>query len=116
MSFSFLLRFQERCEDSSSSAVAMGTETVTRVLQEQSDADRPNGAFRSLPIAEINAGTLTNTRIRAEQADADQCLSARTLPVRAVMGTRTATAVKMEADDHDPRQHELTALPRCSSY
>jgi hypothetical protein len=116
MDFSFLLRFQERCEDSSSGAVATGTETVTRILREQPDVDRPNGGFRSLPAAENKTGTVTVTRISSDPGDADHGSTAHTLPFRLVMGTTTTTAVKMEADDQDPRRHELTVLPRCSLY
>ena len=114
MTYSFLLRFQERCEDSWSGTVATGTQTKTFATREQSDADPTKAAFRSLPAVKINAGTVTNSRIRREQGDADYASSARTLPVQYVTGTTTTTAVKMEADDQDPRKPELTVLPGCS--
>lgn len=116
MTDAFLLRFQERCEESCSGTAVAGTHTKTKIMREQPDADPAKADFRSLPGVEISAGTVTNTRIRSEQGDADCGTTARTLPIQPVMGTTTKTAVKMEADDQDPRQHEMTVLPRCSSY
>jgi len=112
MTLSFLLRFQEQCEDSLAGAAGLGTETTTRMMHEQPDADPTKAEFRSLPSVQDNVGTVTNTRIRSEQGDADYGSTARTFPVQPVMGTTTKTAVRMESDDQDPRQYELTALPR----
>jgi hypothetical protein len=116
MTDSFLLRFQEWCDDSLLGTVAVGTATGTKVRHEQPDADPTKADLRTLPLAQVHAGTVTITRIRNEQGDADYGSTARTLPVQPLMGTITKTAVKMEADDQDPRQHELTVLPKCSSY
>ncbi len=116
MTQSFLLRFQDRCEDGSSGPVATGTETTTKVLREQPDADPTKTTYRLLPSVEDNSGTMTNTRIHREQSDADYSSNVRIVPVAPVAGTGTATAVKMENDDQDPRQHELRVLPKCSSY
>jgi hypothetical protein len=112
----FILRFQDPCDDSSSGIAATGTATKTKMIREQADADPAKAVFHSLPAVEINAGTITTTRTHREQADSDYGSAARTFPVQFVMGTATKTAVKMEIDDQDPRQHELTVLPRCSSY
>lgn len=114
MTHSFLLRFQERCEEACSTAIAMGTETTTKVMREQPDSDPTKPTFQLLPAADIHAGTATNTRIRSEQGDTDFAHSARTLPIAPIMGTITTTAVKMESDDQDPRQQEMTVLPKCS--
>jgi hypothetical protein len=114
MTHSFLLRFQERCEESCSAAVAMGTQTTTKVLREQPDSDPTKQTFRLLPTADTDAGTATTTRIRSEQGDADYAHSARTLPTAPIMGTMTITAVRMESGDQDPRQQEMTVLPKCS--
>lgn len=116
MTHSFLLRFQERCDDSCSEAVAIGTQTTTKVMREEADADPTKPTFQSLPAADIYAGTATTTRIRSEQGDTDYAHAARTFPIAPTMGTITKTAVKMETDDQDPRQHEMTVLPKCSSY
>jgi hypothetical protein len=114
MTHSFLLRFQERCEETCSTAIAMGTETTTRVMREQPDSDPTRQTFQMLPAADILSGTATNTRIRSEQGDTDFAHSARTLPIAPTMGTMTSTAVKMESGDHDPRQEEMTVLLKCS--
>jgi len=92
----------------------MGTETTTKVMREQPDSDPTKPTFQLLPAADVHAGTATNTRIRSEQADTDYAHAARTLPIAPIMGTATKTAVKMETDDQDPRQQELTVLPKCS--
>ncbi len=113
MTHSYLLRFQERCEESCSTAVAMGTEPTTKVMREQPDADPTKPTFQLLH-AGIHAGTATNTRIRSEQGDTDYTHSARTLPIAPIMGTITTTAVKMESDDQDTQQCEMTVLPKCS--
>ena len=80
MTISFLLRFQERCEDSRSDAVATGTLTKTKIMREQPDADPTRAAFRSLPVVDIYPGTVTNTRIPKQQEDAGYGSSAGTLP------------------------------------
>lgn len=115
MTLSFLLRFQERCEEPSQGAAATGTQTATKVMHEQPDADPTKSDFRSLPGVHASTGTVTNTRIRSEQGDTDYRSPARTLPIQSMSGTTTKTAVKMEMDDQDPRQHELTVIPRCFS-
>jgi len=89
MTHSFLLRFQERCEESYSAAVASGTQTMTKVMQEQPDADPTKPTFQLLPVADIYAGTATVTRIRSEQGDTDYANAARTLPVATIIGTKT---------------------------
>lgn len=114
MTHSFLLRFQEQCEETCSTAIAMGTETTTRVMREQPDSDLTRQTFQMLPAVEILSGTAKNTRIRSEQRDTDFAHSARTLPIAPTMGTMTSTAVKMESGDHDPRQEEMTVLLKCS--
>lgn len=111
MALSFLLRFQEHCVDPPVGAGGTGTETVTKIAREQSDADPTTPSYRSLPLAELHAGTMTTTRIRSEQGDADRSSTSRVVPL---MGTTTKTAVKMETDDQDPRQKELSTIPRCS--
>ena len=114
MTLSFLLRFEEQCR-TTSEMVATGTETTTQVMREQPDADPRTVGYRSLPLVDLYAGTRTNTRIGGEQGDADYDSATRTVPLHQTMGTQTATAVKMETDDQDPRQAELTVLPKCSS-
>jgi hypothetical protein len=114
MTFTFLLRFQERCEKSSSEAVATGIETTTKVLPEQPNADPTKPTFQPLTAANNYAGTATYTRIRSEQGDADYANANRTLPIAPILGTNTTTAVKTEADYQDPSQHEMTVFPKCS--
>lgn len=111
---SFLLRFQEPCEDSSV-PVAARTQTVTKIAREQPDAYPTASSYRLVPT-EIFAGTVTNTRVRNEQGDADSASTCRTIPGPPEMGTRSITAVRMEDDDRDPCQQELVVLPKCSSY
>lgn len=114
MTHSFLLRFQERCDEPCSTAVASGTQTMTKVMREQPDADPTKLTFQSLPTSDIYAGTATITRIRSEQGDADSAQGARTLPIAPILGTTTKTAMKMETADQDPLQKEMTVLPKCS--
>lgn len=116
MTQSFLLRFQEPFTETSSDAVATGTETRTKINQEQSDADPTRSTFRLLPVIANNVGTATKTGIAREQGDADYSSSTRILPSQTVMGTRSTTAVRMEGDDQDPCKQEMRVLPRCSSY
>ena len=71
MTHSFLLRFQEPCEESCSAPAATGTQTMTKVMREGPDADPSVSSFQYLPTADIYAGTATNTRIAKEQGDAD---------------------------------------------
>lgn len=115
---SFLLRFQEQCEDLPEGAVETGTATKTRVMHEQPDTDPTRMGHRSFPGIQANAGTIgtiTNTQIRNEQGDADNQSVVRPLLAQVIMGTTTKTAVKMEMDDQDPQQHELTVIPKCFS-
>ncbi len=108
MANSFLLRFQERCDDSRPGEVAAGIKTLTKVHREQADVTSSESAFKT-----VDAGTSTCTRVRSEQGDSDYGLATRTLPVGPIMGTMTSTAVKMEADDKDSCGKQLTALPKC---
>lgn len=114
MTFSFLLRFQEPCEESEAD-VTCGTETMTKSELEGRDADPALLSFRSIPSA-VNAGTATSTLVQGEQADADRHSANRTIPILSVMGTTTKTAIQLESDDQDPRQKDMTVLPRCSSF
>lgn len=109
MATSFLLRFQENCEATCGAAeITAGLQTVTKVLREQTDSVSNEASFRTLI-----AGTSTITRVQSEQSDSDYANENRTIPVGPVMGTTTTTAIKMEGDDQDPRQHQLTVLPKC---
>ncbi len=114
MTRSFLLRFQEPCQESALPVAAHGTVTKTAVAQEGPDADPWNNSVRIVPNSEHSHGTMSGTRIRTEQSDADYGSALRTLPVQMTAGTMTATAVKMETDDRDKRQQEVLVLPRCS--
>lgn len=114
MAPSFLLRFQESCEGQSSTTNSTGTQTHTKILKEQPDSDPQTISCRAVPMVEHGAGTMTHTRVRQEQADSDHSSDFRTVPVQVGMGTATKTAVKMEADDLDPRQQDMAAIPRCS--
>jgi hypothetical protein len=112
MPLAFILRFEEQCHAPSNGAGATGTETVTKVAQEQSDADPAALTHRLIPLTQTSDGTGTSTRIRNEQGDADYCSPVKAIPAHPIMGTSTATAVKMEADDKDPRQQGFAVLPR----
>ena len=116
MTASFLLRFQEPCDEAEGGDDPNGTKTVTKVAQEGKDADPMSLTCRSIPFRAILAGTATGTLVQSEQADADRHSISRTIPIQQVMGTTTKTAVKLEGDDQDPRQIEMTALPRCFSF
>lgn len=86
MTFSFLLRFQELCEESEGDATCAGTETITKSEQEGRDADPASLSFRSIPMTAICAGTATSTRIQNEQSDADRQSIVRTIPVQPCNG------------------------------
>lgn len=117
MNFSFLLRFQDKCEAVSELiAVTAGTQTKTAIPKEQPDSDPTMADFRSLPLVESNAGTRTGTRIGGEQGDADYDSTARTLPLRQMIGTKSATAIKMETADQAIAQHEMMIIPKCSLH
>lgn len=114
MNFSFLLRFQEKCEVASElDVVNAGTQTKTAIPKEQPDPTAPN--FLCLPNVENNLGTMTLTRIANEQGDADYESTARTIPLRQIIGTKTATAIKMESADQAPSHYEIMTIPKCSS-
>lgn len=115
MTRSFLLRFQEKCEESCLIPAVSGAETTTKVISEHVAAAQEKST--SLPFIStcICAGTVTNTRIRSEQGDTDFSSAVRTLPIIPIMGTLTKTAVRAESDDQDRRQHEITVLPKCFS-
>jgi len=110
MANSFLLRFQEQCEESCSGEVTTGTMTHTKMMREQADSDPSHLACKSL-----FAGTSTCTRVPSEQGDTDYANPARTLPIAPSMGTMTKTAVKMESDDQDRGKQEMAVFPKCSS-
>lgn len=112
MTASFLLRFQEPRNSSQPATVATGTQTITKIAQEQSDADPTRTSYRAVPEAGDFTGTVTSTRIRGEQGDADYNSPARLMPVQHVIGTTTITAIRMESADQDPGHHDLMAIPR----
>jgi hypothetical protein len=85
---SFLLRFQEDCE-APAPGIACGTQTQTRQQAEGSDPDAPPWGLAVVPRGHAS----------------------EVIPVGS---TRTATAVKYEGDDNDPKAGELRTLPRCS--
>jgi len=117
MALAFVLRFQDYCAENDVEAVRCGTQTSTKIQGEQPDLDPTGLGFVAVP--QIEAGTMTGTRIKSEQPDADRNSSANAIPTVAndlLMGTRTVTAVRAEADDEDPRKCQLQAIPRCSSY
>lgn len=112
MGLAFILRFQEPCEDFPRTGTAFGTHTVTKILTEQNDMDSQPQPYRFVPAADTGTGTVTTTRIAIEQGDADRHSAPNIIPL---MGTTTKTAIKVEADDQDPRRHELSILPTCCS-
>lgn len=95
MSNAFLLRFQEPCSEvemgevlgtatktstreqpdtdpasKAHSALASGTETFTKILNEHKDSDA-TGASKAFPRTAISMGTETVTNVRAETSDTD---------------------------------------------
>lgn len=108
MANSFLLRFQENSEDSYSDEISAEIKTHTKTPLEQADSASTEATSKTLI-----AGTSTCTRVRTEQGDPDYADTARTFPVGPIMGTKTATAVKKEADDKDSRHQEMSVLPKC---
>ncbi len=100
MKTSFILRFQERCEASILGSI--GTATMTRVAQEQPDADPGGSGIKALLDIDPEFDAMQDSR--------------RIMPIHPVMLTMTKTAVRLESDDRDPNQREMTAFPRCSSY
>ena len=109
MATSFLLRFQEHCEETRAGEVTAGLQTVTKTQREQGDPVSTEAAFKTLI-----AGTSTVTRVQNEQGDSDYADANRTLPVGPKMGTKTTTAIQMEGDDQKPRHHAIRVLPKCS--
>lgn len=116
MTKSFLLRFQEPCEESSPRVGATGTETRTKITREQSDKDSAMAAPQFLPVAMSSVGTDTHTRVRNEQADTDPGMTPKMLPPQYILGTRTKTAVKTETADQDQQSQKLRTLPKCSLF
>ena len=117
MALAFLLRFQEDCAENDVETVRCGTQTMTKIQGEQPDLDPTDSNFRA--GSQIEAGTQTGTRIWTEQPDADRNSTANAIPTVAddpLMGTKTVTAVRAEADDEDPGKCRLQAIPKCSSY
>jgi hypothetical protein len=89
---SFLLRFQEQCLSEDSLCVQGGTKTVTRVLQEGHDQDHHSGCFRhSLAMSTV-------TKVAQEGTDKHVATGYHA-------STKTATAVRAEADDRDDERH-----------
>lgn len=90
-------------------SVVLGTETLTKVKGEGRDADVESG-LRIIPQSS-KPGTETVTEVTGEQSDL--CHSCEVIPTICT-ATQTQTFVRAEADDQDPRQHDLHAIPRCS--
>lgn len=112
----FLLRFQESCLSDQVIATAAGTRTETRVLAEQQDSDACPTDYRTL-VGQVGSCPPTRTLIRAESPDyesADHGFSIPRRPAIPSCATKTITYVRAEADDNDPRQPTLNAIPRCS--
>ena len=108
MATSFLLRFQEHCEESRAGEVTAGLKTITKTQGEQADSASTEAAFKTLI-----AGTSTVTRVQSEQGDSDYADANRTLPIAPTMGTMTKTSANTESVDQDPSRQELRVLPRC---
>ncbi len=119
MQHAFLLRFQEFCVEQAEPDVQAGTATRTRVRAEQPDADSATDGHAAFPKSPAAGGTMTKTSIDRESGgqDADRTamqmrtFSGPTPPP--VAQTKTATAVRAEADDNDPRRTSLNAIPKC---
>lgn len=107
MANSFLLRFQEYCEESCTGEVA-GLQTLTKIPREQADSASTEAVFKTLI-----AGTSTCTRVRSEQSDTDYANSSRTFSMAQTPGTKTKTAVKKESEDQDPCQQQMRVFPKC---
>jgi hypothetical protein len=88
MTGSFLLRFQEVCEDPGACPTC-GTQTQTRQHAEGTDPDSRPPGFSAIPLAPREQGAT-------------------------VAATGTGTFVKKEGDDNDLKPRELRAIPRCS--
>jgi hypothetical protein len=90
MKIAFLLRFQESCPQGAATNVSVGTETLTFVRSEQSDADPHNVFFRAMPTG----------------------LHVPRKPANASLGTQASTAVGREAADCDPATRRFEILPQ----
>jgi hypothetical protein len=108
MATSFLLRFQELCEESRAGEVTAALQSVTKIQREQGDLVSTEDAFKTLV-----AGTSTCTRVRSEQTDNDYANPSRTFPIAHALGTRTKTAVKKETEDQDPCHQQMRVFPKC---
>ena len=108
----YLLRFQEACTDAHP-AVA-GTMTGTRVRSEQADADALDAPAILPRLSSCLKGDAhsTTTSIVASLRLSSHDSNSMVAP-GPVAQTKTATAVKAEADDNDPRRADLDAIPRC---
>ena len=109
MATSFLLRFQEYCEETCVGEVFAGVKTITKTLGDKTDSASTEAVFKTLI-----AGTSTVTRVQSEQGDSDYADANRTIPVGPKMATKTTTAIQMEGDDQKPRHHGIRVLPKCS--
>lgn len=118
MPYAFLLRFQESCLSDRPPPVQVGVKTMTRVRAEQPDADPRNFIHGALPASVPQSGTRTKTAVATEQTDPDDAQWSGNIFPRTkeelTMATKSVTAVRAEAEDDDPRRHQLQVIPRCS--
>ncbi|HEV3439738.1 MAG TPA: hypothetical protein VG122_20400 [Gemmata sp.] len=96
---------------------AGGTKIKNSIDRESggTDADRSETQIRAVLLPAT--GTATRTKVKREQPDLDSEAAARAIPwptTAPIAQTKTVTYIRAEADDSDPRQASLNAIPKCS--
>lgn len=134
----FLLRYQEFCAEALAGVAdalgplvarrevtdgageeGVGTMTKTSIDNEQDgrDQDRATAGLYAIPSPNLHLlAAKTQTRIEREQPDRACGEAVRAIPWPGAPAglTKTATAIRAEADDRDPKRAALEAIPTCS--
>jgi hypothetical protein len=109
MPVSFLSRFQEACDAGESASIRYGTETFTKVANEQFDADRSGQKARFLAAS---TGTKTAQPTETETEDAvPGGVNLRAIPPSLATTTKSITNISKEVPDEDPVRRTFRAIP-----
>jgi len=114
MATSFLLRFQEPCDESGDELlIRCATQTETKTNGEQGDRDPGQQGYRALPAGPGN-------RVKMAAGQERPAIEAGGCPVAdaeierriVAMATQTITRIRGEVDDEDPSRGRWLAIPR----